>query len=385
MEKSTMSEAHYRHEYWTESKVPTLGWWPWGLIPLIGLLVLFLVAFVYTAPSVVDSEVEEHTREALKASNLGGVTATASGQHVTLEGTVTSESERSLAVLVAENTLCPTWLGDRVCPVDVHTKLSIAAPAPKAAPKVEASTPPEIEKRVAQPFGMEKTASGIVLMGEVPSETLRAQLRSQFEGKVDSIDDQMRVTGLEANLPYSAATAASVALLNMVPEGRVTWESDELSFDAVCKRDEEQGIRDSFQGFSSELSLGTLSLTVLEEMQDCQQEMAALLRKNMILFATGKAAIDARSQRDLKALAEVAVKCPGNLVVEGHTDNVGKPESNLQLSAKRAEAVANSLVGFGVQGTRIGFKGFGDTRPKVENSSPKNRQANRRIEIKVTH
>lgn len=68
-------------------------------------------------------------------------------------------------------------------------------------------------------------------------------------------------------------------------------------------------------------------------------------------------------------------------VIEGHTDNVGDPQYNMQLSQRRAEAVVNYLVqSFGIDRSRLSAKGYGETRPVADNSTNEGKQKNRRIE-----
>jgi outer membrane protein OmpA-like peptidoglycan-associated protein len=71
------------------------------------------------------------------------------------------------------------------------------------------------------------------------------------------------------------------------------------------------------------------------------------------------------------------------LTINGHTDNVGKPESNLLLSEKRALAVKNHLIKEGVDAERLTAQGFGDTQPLVENTTSANKTKNRRVEFVV--
>lgn len=68
--------------------------------------------------------------------------------------------------------------------------------------------------------------------------------------------------------------------------------------------------------------------------------------------------------------------------IGGHTDNVGKPAYNLDLSQKRADAVKNWLVAHGIAADRLTTKGYGDTAPLVPNTSDANRAKNRRVELK---
>jgi len=68
-------------------------------------------------------------------------------------------------------------------------------------------------------------------------------------------------------------------------------------------------------------------------------------------------------------------------VIEGHTDNVGSAEYNLDLSQRRAEAVVNYLVDtLGIERSRLSAKGYGLTRPVADNATDEGKQKNRRIE-----
>jgi OOP family OmpA-OmpF porin len=102
-----------------------------------------------------------------------------------------------------------------------------------------------------------------------------------------------------------------------------------------------------------------------------------------ILFATGKSEIQPESRPVLKEIAST-LKQHGDLkiLIEGHTDNVGSPASNLALSDARAAAVKAALAAdYGVDAARITTKGLGDTKPSVPNTSAAGRAQNRRVEI----
>lgn len=70
--------------------------------------------------------------------------------------------------------------------------------------------------------------------------------------------------------------------------------------------------------------------------------------------------------------------------VMGHTDSTGSDAYNQTLSERRAQAVANYLVGQGVARARVATRGYGESQPIADNSTEAGRQANRRVEIKVT-
>ncbi len=69
--------------------------------------------------------------------------------------------------------------------------------------------------------------------------------------------------------------------------------------------------------------------------------------------------------------------------LEGHTDIVGDPEANLELSQDRVDACETYLVKKGIQSGRIQAVGYGDTRPIVKKGTDEERKVNRRVEFVV--
>ncbi|WP_285008157.1 OmpA family protein [Pedobacter faecalis] len=109
-----------------------------------------------------------------------------------------------------------------------------------------------------------------------------------------------------------------------------------------------------------------------------------LVMKN-IFFETNKSELLPASLTELNTLISFLKDNPGLQVeVQGHTDNVGKPEDNLKLSLARAKSVHNHLVDSGIQASRLSFKGFGETAPIAGNSTEKDRSLNRRTSFKIT-
>lgn len=104
-----------------------------------------------------------------------------------------------------------------------------------------------------------------------------------------------------------------------------------------------------------------------------------------VYFATNQSTISANSKLALDKLVKIFNEYPEtNVLVEGHTDDVGQDAYNLTLSEKRAEAVGNYLRAAGIAGSRLNIKWYGEAQPKVDNSSPENRALNRRVEFAVT-
>ncbi|HZH02980.1 MAG TPA: OmpA family protein, partial [Myxococcaceae bacterium] len=96
-----------------------------------------------------------------------------------------------------------------------------------------------------------------------------------------------------------------------------------------------------------------------------------LVIKDKVYFATGKAKILPRSYGLLDQVANVINGHPeiGAIVVEGHTDSRGNPDTNLELSQKRAEAVRDYLTSQRVEGARLSARGYGSERPAAPNTS----------------
>lgn len=69
--------------------------------------------------------------------------------------------------------------------------------------------------------------------------------------------------------------------------------------------------------------------------------------------------------------------------ISGHTDSDGNKKANQVLSQNRARAVQDYVIAAGIAATRLTFKGYGDSKPKVPNTSPENKAKNRRTEIKI--
>ncbi|MGD0275194.1 MAG: OmpA family protein [Syntrophales bacterium] len=102
----------------------------------------------------------------------------------------------------------------------------------------------------------------------------------------------------------------------------------------------------------------------------------------MIEFDTGKAVVKPKYYKEIQNVADVMKKHPDlNIVVEGHTDNVGGAKYNLNLSQKRAEAVKKVMeIRFEIAASLVKAQGFGYSRPLASNKTPDGRQKNRRVE-----
>ena len=131
-----------------------------------------------------------------------------------------------------------------------------------------------------------------------------------------------------------------------------------------------------------------------QRVQELEQELANLRTKrtsrgivvtlDSVLFDFDKATLKSGAQQEISRLASVLREHPNrNLIVEGHTDNVGSDGYNQSLSQQRAQSVKDALIRQGIDPNRIVAKGYGEAYPVVSNDSEAGRQQNRRVEVIV--
>ncbi|MBA2663789.1 MAG: OmpA family protein [Bradymonadaceae bacterium] len=106
-----------------------------------------------------------------------------------------------------------------------------------------------------------------------------------------------------------------------------------------------------------------------------------------IQFETGAATILPGSFNVLDQVASVIFENPQikKMQIQGHTDDVGSAELNLELSQQRADAVRTYLIGKGVAAERLTAKGVGSQQPLLPNTTNRNRSLNRRVEFRIVN
>jgi K(+)-stimulated pyrophosphate-energized sodium pump len=104
-----------------------------------------------------------------------------------------------------------------------------------------------------------------------------------------------------------------------------------------------------------------------------------------LTFETGKSTLKPESAEQLNNIAQILKTFPAaSLKIGGYTDNVGKADANLKLSADRAKTVETELVKLGVAADRLDAEGYGDQYPVADNTTDLGRAKNRRISVRVT-
>ncbi|WP_010662636.1 OmpA family protein [Marinilabilia salmonicolor] len=113
-------------------------------------------------------------------------------------------------------------------------------------------------------------------------------------------------------------------------------------------------------------------------------ESGATVRLENVFFETDSYQLDPRSKVELQEVVEFLEENPDvRIMLEGHTDNVGSEEYNLNLSENRARSVFNYIAGQGIDKDRMEYKGFGYSNPVDTNETEEGRAQNRRTEMRI--
>ena len=114
-------------------------------------------------------------------------------------------------------------------------------------------------------------------------------------------------------------------------------------------------------------------------------QRATLRLEGDVLFDSGKAILRPEAQQALEKAVVILAQYPrGVVVIEGHTDSVGKRAANLKLSTNRARAVEAFLKKrTELPGLTWSATGWGDMKPLVPNGAEEGRQRNRRVDIVI--
>lgn len=349
------------------------------LAALLGMLAPYGGAF-WQIPAQLDARVSE----ALIATGYPGVEVEMRGQSAHLSGVVEREEDIAAAERTALSAagLGGAWAG--------------------GVTKVDASGVSVGMMEHPYAWSAVREQARVVLEGATPSQAAREAIyvaaRQAFTNT--ELVNHMRVAGGAPSPHFTDVASDAVRLLARLNSGQVRiidaqiaviGDGDQEAVDALRAR-----LGTPPAPFRSRLAVTIDGLDVEHpelqglnlasgDAETCEHAFERLMERNVINFAPGSAAIEPSSRDVLDALASVALRCDRFVIeVEGHTDNEGGREMNMQLSQQRADAVATYLIAQGVARERLDARGYGPDRPRASNANETGRAANRRIEFSVS-
>ena len=183
---------------------------------------------------------------------------------------------------------------------------------------------------------------------------------------------------------FQSATNEAMGILL---EGKLSEVEDRIVVSSKKRIDEKilktENILKQFSGvkkrFLLENERGRLKFKELER-------GLSIVIKDDLLFSSGESEINPEGISVLREIGNTFNDFEGEVVVEGHTDNVPIHTemfpSNWELSIARSVSVVRCLAeDVGVRSEKMSAVGYSDTKPVVPNDTPENRYKNRRVEI----
>ncbi len=184
------------------------------------------------------------------------------------------------------------------------------------------------------------------------------------QAKSDMADSQAASAAAMAASQADAETARLAALA----------ESEQARNDAALQSDREK------QELRSKLAE---QLNLILETRDSARGL--IVNMSDVLFDSGKFTLRPGAREKLAKLSGIVLAYPSlQLAVEGHTDNVGSNEYNMNLSENRANSVRDYLIQQGIIASSVHSRGFGESQPVTTNDTAAGRQQNRRVELIVS-
>jgi outer membrane protein OmpA-like peptidoglycan-associated protein len=186
-----------------------------------------------------------------------------------------------------------------------------------------------------------------------------------------------------ASLSYSGPASASVTT---DAGGRAEFEVPEGSYAITADVEGFLSKRVSIEARSGARTEVFLQLRAKPKVAVVQVQAKRIVIKKQINFQTDSDIITPASYVVLDAVADTMLNFPEirRVEIQGHTDDRGKRDYNVDLSERRAQSVRRYLIDVGVEAGRLEAKGFGPDRPLAPNITAGGRARNRRVEFHIT-
>lgn len=231
-----------------------------------------------------------------------------------------------------------------------------------------------------------KEAEAAVIAAEVPRkpDAYAAHLVLLADQKVDIAAARAQSRLYEDQRLALAQESETVRLEARTREAdRARADATDARADATAARDEADLARQktaSAKAESEELQ------QQIDELNARETDRGLVVTLGDLIFETGRADLKGGATSNLDKLAVFLDEYPDRTVlIEGHTDNVGSDDQNVDLSNRRAYAVRSYLSDRGISANRLSSAGMGESAPIASNDTDIGRQQNRRVEIIISN
>ncbi len=363
-----------------------------GMRWLLGIILIAIISLILAWVGPINAPAQSDRmgasiEEALSTAGFDDVKVEMKGNVAHLTGEALSEEGLKEAVDLATKAQCTACKNAKPSWHKVKSAMAVKAPPP--APVINTVSP--------FVFSATKRADGSILLdGYVSSDNeLQRVLREAntlFPDQV--VNDELVVAEGAPNAAWGDIISKYLPMLVDLQSGSLVLD-DAQSLLAGTAADEAMrnrilSARGETLGYNEIVNIsvpnaapvfaGTVGSQGL-----CQKLFDELKGDTKITFNTDSDVISGASFELLNSLASAAKQCPSFQVkIDGHTDNVGVPIYNVDLSQRRAQRVVDYLVLQDVNVESLYSEGFGEAKPMATNETPEGRAANRRIEFTVT-
>ncbi len=354
---------------------PILSGVAFGLLSAVALVALLAAAIMFGG-SQVEAAVAEDTLDYLRRSGYDQVTVAADGQDVVLTGAVDDEAAvvalpQAVAALPGVATVSST--------LEVTVPPEPEGPAPAdnmvisladGTLTVTGTMPDQATiDRVTTALGAtghQLDADGLVIRERVPATDA---WMAAVLGIAERLNEEVDTFEILVNPEAGVATVSAV------------FETRQIQSDV--RRQAEQLFRDGPIDFVSALSVvDAPPPPPPERVEELQENLDDLIRGKVVEFRFNSDVLTPAGRRLLSEVLAALRQFPEVPVeIAGHTDAIGTPAFNLDLSIRRAEAVLAYLVENDEDPDRFVVTGHGETQPVASNDTPAGRARNRRIEF----
>ncbi len=270
--------------------------------------------------------------------------------------------------------------------------------------KVKETIPPKITKDIN--IKITKDRDNIKVSGVFNSKDDLDRVKLLYKGSFTSVDTGMIIVDKSAKNSEITELIESLSDdFSKFKEGSLSYSRKTISIDGVV---DDRSIKDRVSKYLSKFdknitiidNLTVDSLPVepkkvltkevnaskdrVIDIKEIQQKIDRVLKTYRVGFIYAKDRLTPDGRVGLDKIYNILNRYRDiEVEIGGHTDSDGTRVNNLKLSQKRAEIVKNYLLSKGIASDRLRAVGYGEDRPLVKNNSAKNREINRRVEVKI--